>query len=135
MRRKKQGNTFLNISSQLSSIQTCQTPWGFLLPSVWTGATLRSKSEIFLFEFFFFQVKSNFYVITSEVPKRKFVIVLIKGINIRVKGCSTLKIKKICFSPSVNSALQAKVWFSPSWSHLNTIQAKKAQSKGYSSPR
>ena len=54
MRRKKQGNTFLNISSQLSSIQTCQTPWGFLLPSVWTGATLRSKSEIFLFEFFFF---------------------------------------------------------------------------------
>ena len=71
MPRKKQGNTFLDISSRLSSIQTCQTPWGFLLPSVWIGATLRSKSEIFVFEFFFFQIKSNCYVITSEVLKSK----------------------------------------------------------------
>ena len=43
------------------------------------------------------------------MPKRKFVIVLIKGIKIRVKGCSTLKIKKTCLSPIVNSVLQAKV--------------------------
>ena len=49
---------------------------------------------------------------------------------------STPKIKKDLFQPqSVNSALQAKVWFRPSWSHLSTIYAKKAQSKGYSSPR
>ena len=143
MRRKRQGNTFLDISSRISSIQTCQTPWGFLLPSVWIGATLRSKSEIFVFEFFFF-FKSNqtvtllpgkFLSQNKYIPKRKFVIVLIKVIKIRVKGCSTLKIKNTCLSPNVNSVLQAKVWFSPSWSHLNTIQAKKAQSKGYSTPR
>ena len=42
---------------------------------------------------------------------------------------------KDLFQPqSVNSALLAKVWFSPSWSHFSEIWAKKATSKGYSSP-
>ena len=42
---------------------------------------------------------------------------------------------KDLFQPqSVNSALLAKVWFSPSWSHLSATWAKKAASKGYSSP-
>ena len=36
---------------------------------------------------------------------------------------------------SANSALQANVRFSPFWSHLSTISAKTAQSKGFSSPR
>ena len=31
MRRKKKGNTFLDISSRRSSIQTYQTPWGFFI--------------------------------------------------------------------------------------------------------
>ena len=39
---------------------------------------------------------------------------------------------KDLFQPqSVNSALLAKVWFSPSWSHLSVIWAKKATSKGW----
>ena len=43
---------------------------------------------------------------------------------------------KELFQPqSVNSALLAKVWFSTPWSHLSVIWAKKATSKGYSSPR
>ena len=50
MRRKQQGNTFLDISFRISFIYT---PWGFLLSSVWIGATLRPKSEIFIFVFFF----------------------------------------------------------------------------------
>ena len=95
MRRKQQGNTFPDISSRLSFIKTCQTSGGFLLPSVWIGATLRPKSEIFIFESFLNQLKLlRYYQWSSQsenkdVPKRKFVIVSIEGMKIRVKGCST----------------------------------------------
>ena len=46
------------------------------------------------------------------------------------KADDTLKIKKDLFQPqSVNSALQVKVWFSRSWSHLSTIYGQKSSIK------
>ena len=68
MRRKQQGNTFLDISFRISFIYT---PWGFLLSSVWTGATLRPKSEIFIFVFFLIISNHNVIIITNEILKVK----------------------------------------------------------------
>ena len=58
MRRKQQGNTFL-----------LTFPCEFPLFTLRTGATLRSESEIFIFEFFL--IISNYKVITNEILKFK----------------------------------------------------------------
>ena len=102
---------------------------GFSPFCLWSGFV--QKKEVKQYDF-----KSvNDVKYKSVSIEHRYFFDLTKCLQLNAVNKYTLKIEKICFSPKrVNSALLAKVWFSPSWSHLSAIWAKRAASKGYSNP-